>query len=70
MKILFDPTIDPPEADPTIQPASVSRQTGIMRLRRGTGWVAVKAGRLVSEHSGPGCKAAAIQAAGTNRVIA
>ncbi len=42
--------------------------TGIRRTA--SGWAAIKSGRLVDEFSGPGCKAAAIQRAGTNAVVA
>lgn len=72
MRILYDPTVDPPEADPTVTPVSVERRTGIRRFYRSTadvGWAAIVNGRLISEHQGMGCKAAAIRAAGTNRVI-
>lgn len=74
MRVLYDPRTDPPEADPTVKPATVERQTGIRRVYYGHsatgGWAAIVGGRLVSEHSGVGCKAAAIRAAGTNRVLA
>lgn len=43
-------------------------QTGIQRTQRG--WAAVRNGRLLDAFEGPGCKGAAIQRAGTNRVIA
>lgn len=72
MRVLYDPSTDPPEADPTFAPARVEHQTGIRRFYRSTsdvGWAAVVNGKLVSEHSGSGCKAAAIRAAGTNRVL-
>ena len=44
-------------------------QTGIRRTATGA-WVAIVAGRLRGEWSGPGSKLRAIREAGTNRVIA
>jgi hypothetical protein len=46
---------------------TLPRETGIRK--RGGVWIAVKDGRMVDSFTGPGCKAAAIQAAGTNRVL-
>jgi hypothetical protein len=43
--------------------------TGIRRNNRGE-WVAIRAGRYRGSWSGPGSKRLAIEAAGTNRVIA
>jgi len=45
-----------------------SAQSGIRRSRGG--WVAVREGRLVDEFTGAGSKRAAIEAAGSNAVIA
>lgn len=42
--------------------------TGIRRTNT-EGWAAVKGGRLVDTFEGIGSKAAAIRAAGTNRII-
>jgi hypothetical protein len=42
---------------------------GIRRTNSGS-WAAIRDGRLVNEFRGSGSKAAAIRAAGTNRVIA
>ena len=43
--------------------------TGIRRTNSG-GWAAIHAGRLVGSFTGPGSRAAAIQAAGTNERVA
>lgn len=60
MKILHEhPTYDQAQGKPA--------QTGIQRGRRG--WIAVRQGRLIDEYVGVGSKAAAIQVAGTNRVL-
>lgn len=61
MKILHDhPTFEQAPARPA--------QTGIFKA--GQTWRAVKRGVLVGEFSGTGSKAKAIEAAGSNRVIA
>lgn len=45
-----------------------SKQSGIRR--HDGGWLAIREGRLVDLYSGSGSKRAAIEAAGTNAVIA
>jgi len=49
--------------------AAAQPRTGIRRGNTGA-WAAIKDGRLIDSFSGPGSKAAAIRAAGTNTVIA
>ena len=45
-----------------------SRRSGIRRSR--PGWVAIREGRLVGKYMGAGSKRKAIEAAGSNAVIA
>lgn len=56
------------ENHPTFEAVEVKKETGIRRGNDG-GWHAIKAGTLVGSFYGPGSKAAAIQAAGTNRCL-
>lgn len=60
-KVLDVPTFE--------QAASYPRESGIRRDSTG-GWSAIRNGRLVDSFTGPGCKGRAIQAAGSNRVLA
>jgi hypothetical protein len=52
-----------------LEQAARDLHTGIRRNNRGE-WVAIRAGRYRGSWSGPGSKRLAIEAAGTNRVIA
>jgi hypothetical protein len=61
-KILADMMFEPEPPTPR------GPQTGIRRTNTG-GWAAIKRDRLVDTFVGIGSKAAAIRAAGTNRVI-
>jgi hypothetical protein len=56
-------------ADEQLAVLATTTHTGIRRTNSG-GWAAVKDGRLIDIFTGVGSKAAAIQAAGSNAVIA
>lgn len=49
--------------------AAAMPRTGIRRCNSGA-WAAVREGRLIDTFAGPGSKASAIRAAGSNTVIA
>lgn len=64
-KIIAESTPEQPQSRDALMATTA---TGIRRANNGA-WCAVKHGRLIDTFAGLGSKAAAIRAAGTNRVI-